>query len=97
MSQLGFSKSYLEWTINYLCERGQFVQVDDKRSNSFNMNFGVLQGSIMGPVIFNIYVADLQSTVTNRCHQYADDTTLYAHARPIQLDECIYSIKPDLI
>ena len=50
----------------------------------------------MGPPFFNIYVADLQSTVTNRCHQYADETTLYVHAKPIQLDECISSIKCNL-
>ena len=96
MSQLSFSKSYLEWTINYLCEREQFVQVDDKRSSSLKVNFGVSQGSIMGPLLFNIYVADLQSTMTNKCHQYADDTTLSAHAKPIQLDESISSIKSDL-
>ena len=50
----------------------------------------------MGPLFFNIYVADLQSTVTNRCHQYAHDITLYAHAKPIQLHESISSIKSDL-
>ena len=72
------------------------MQVDDKRSSSLKVNFGVPQGSIMGPPFFNIYVADLQSTVTNRCHQYADDTTLYAHAKPIELGECISSIKSDL-
>ena len=48
MSKLGFSKSYLEWPINYLCEREQFVQVDDKRSSSLEVNFRVPQRSIMG-------------------------------------------------
>ena len=51
----------------------------------------------MGPMIFNIYVADLQTTMTNRCHHHTDDTTLYAHAKPSQLDECISSIKSDLV
>ena len=67
-----------------------------KKSSSLKVNFGVPQGSIMGPLFFNIYVADLQSTVTNRCHQYAHDITLYAHAKPIQLHESISSIKSDL-
>ena len=51
----------------------------------------------MGPMIFNIYVADLQTTMTNRCHHHTDDTTLYAHAKLSQLDECISSIKSDLV
>lgn len=48
-------------------------------------------------MIFNIYVADLQTTMTNRCHHHTDDTTLYAHAKLSQLDECISSIKSDLV
>ena len=51
----------------------------------------------MGPMIFNIYVADLQTTMTNRCHHHTDDTTLYAHAKLSQLDECICSSKSDLV
>ena len=43
--------------------------------------FGIPQGSILGPLIFNLYVADLSNilpTIT-KCAQYADDTTLYSH------------------
>ena len=35
----------------------------------------------MGPVLFNIYVADLQENVNVKCFQYADDTTIYDHAK----------------
>lgn len=51
----------------------------------------------MGPLIFNIYVADLQSSVTSTCHQYADDSTIYAHARPAELGKCLSTIKSDLV
>lgn len=73
------------------------MQIDDNRSNSLKVNFGLPRGFIMGPMIFNIYVADLQTTMINRCHHHTDDTTLYAHAKLIQLDECISSIKSDLV
>ena len=43
---------------------------------SKSTNFGILQGSILGPTIFNLYVADLSDILlTTKSVQYADDTT----------------------
>ena len=86
MSKLGFSKPFLKWTLSYLTDRRQFVQIDDKLSNMATVKFGVPQGSILGPVLFNIYVADLQSELSTKGYQYADDTTLYIHAKPKNLE-----------
>ena len=73
--RLGFSGSFLKWMINYLSDRRHFVQIDDRRSDMAHVAFGVPQGSILGPVIFNLYVADLHNNVNCQCFQYADDTT----------------------
>ena len=58
----GFSKNYLRWVTSYLMGRQQFVQIDDVMSNPTNISFGVPQGSILGPVLFNLYVNDLSET-----------------------------------
>ena len=81
MHKVGFSKSYLRWVTSYLTERKQFVQIDDKLSSTIEAFFGVPQGSILGPVIFNLYVNDLSA------HQYADDTTIYAHNKPANIKQ----------
>ena len=81
LSHLGFSKDYLIWTINYLSGRQHFVQTDDKVSDRCNVNFGVPRGSIMGPLIFNLYVEDMEMRINAKRHQYADDTTIYMHCR----------------
>ena len=94
MHRLGLSGSFLKWTINYLSDRRHFVQIDDWRSDRrhfvqiddwrsdmAHVAFGVPQGSILGPAIFNLYVADLQNNVNGQCFQYADGTTLYIHTK----------------
>ena len=76
MSKIGFSRDFLIWTLNYVMHRKQFVQIDDTCSEVKNVNFGVPQGSFFGPVLFTIYVADLQENVNVKCFQYAGDITI---------------------
>ena len=94
--RLGFSKSFLKWTVSYLTNRKQFVQIDDRVSESLQLTFGVPQGSIMGPLLFNLYMTDLNSELDATCHQYADDTTLYRHSKPADLNESVSALQSTL-
>lgn len=52
LHNLNFSRDSLEILSSYLSNRYQYVQIDDQKSSCQQMNFGVPQGSILGPVLF---------------------------------------------
>ena len=77
MHTLNFSKHFLYWIFNYLTDRRHFAQIDSNISNILYINFGVPQGSILGPVFFNLCVADMKSILnSSKCIQYTDDFTI---------------------
>ena len=88
MHGMGFSKKFLRWVLNYLCERQQFVQIDDASSELATVEFGVPHGSILGPILFNLYVSDLHEKLKCPCYQYADDTTFYQHTKVADSEHC---------
>ena len=91
MHALGFSKIFLTWTVSYLSNRRQFIQIDDKKSNLERVEFGVPQGFILlrSYYILKLYVSDLQDKLVQcNCFQYADDTTFYNHTKPRDFQDC---------
>ena len=63
-----------------------YVQIDDKKSDQGTVSFGVPQGSIIGPILFNLYTVDLQDHLNgSNTNQYADDTTTYDYCRPANI------------
>ena len=96
MSKVGFLRDFLIWTLKYITHRKQVVQIDDTCSEVKNVNFGVPQGSILGPVLFIIYVADLQGNVNVKCFQYADNTAIYDHAKISDLNNCRNTISQSI-
>jgi len=94
--QLNFSHDSIEILSSYLRDRYQYVQIDDQRSSCSPMNFGVPQGSILGPVLFNLYVIELTDRISSRAIQYADDTTIYRHCKIINIATAIKDLENDI-
>ena len=97
LHSINISKETLKLIASYLTERSQYVQVDDKLSSSEHINFGVPQGSILWPILFNIYVSDMKDNCKNcTCTQYADDSNMYKHCKPSNIASNIEDLQTTL-
>jgi hypothetical protein len=73
----GVRNSELNWFKTYLTERQQYVELDHIKSDTSQISVGVPQGSILGPLLFIIYINDIKnSTQFFEFIKYADDTNL---------------------
>ena len=67
----------LSWIESYLSQRSQRVIVDGKHSEWSAVLSGVPEGSILGPLLFTCYVADLPDHIESSCLSYADDVKIF--------------------
>ncbi len=78
LKHYGFRGLPLQWLSSYLSNRSQKVKINDFFSSTLPVSAGVPQGSILGPVLFNIFVNDVFQFSSANCeiYLYADDTAL---------------------
>ena len=86
LNNIGCDSTSLKWFQNYLSDRWQCVKAEKARSAFLPISKGVPQGSILGPILFTIYINEIVKEVKDcSVHLYADDTVLYCSADTMTL------------
>ena len=83
MVHLQFSAQSIRWFRSYPTNRTFLVNVEKSFSNPGKLECGVPQGSILGPILFLLYVNDMPGAVGCEMLLYADDTCLVFQAKDL--------------
>jgi hypothetical protein len=103
LKNIGIMGVVYDWFSSYLTGRSQAVHLDSVSSDSVDLTCGVPQGSVLGPILFNIYTQPLGEIARKHglsYHFYADDTQLYtsfsikdSDTSVLSVSDCIADIK----
>ncbi len=91
LSSFGLSIKSINLIKSYLTDRKQFVSLYGKKSTLLSLDIGVIQGSVIGPLLFSMYINDITKIGLN-CETilYADDTTfIFSHKNLAELEKIV--------
>ena len=77
LSGYGIQDKTLDWIKSFLSDRSQRVVVEGEQSDPAPVTSGVPQGSVLGPILFLVFINDLPKCVGSSCRLFADDTIVY--------------------
>ena len=84
---IGFSEKAVAWFKSYLSDRAFKININNHFSNLSKISCGVLQGSILDPLLFLLYVNDMLQAVQSQLFLYADDSGLTFEHKDIHTTE----------
>ena len=93
LEKYGITGNLLKWLKNFLYERKQRVVINGKSSKWSDVLSRIPQGSILGPLLFIIYISDLPGVVGSVCKLFADDCKLY---RNIESEADMMELQEDI-
>ena len=77
LRQHGITQNNLSWIKAFLLGRSQCVALEGEKSSEIPVTSGVPQGSVLGPILFLLYINDLPENITSQVRLFADDTAVY--------------------
>ena len=83
LKSIGLGSGVVSWFKSYLTDRQQLVDISGVNSSMKYVTCGVPQGSILGPLLFLIYVNDMEAVVKNKLLLYADDSAILVSGKDI--------------
>ena len=81
---IGIKGKLFNWLFDYLSDRRQRVVLDGVKSNWASVKAGVPQGSVLGPLLFLVYINDLTDNIVSNIRLFADDTMIFQEVNNVQ-------------
>ena len=85
----GIEGKMLDWINSFLSNRMQRVVLEGSISENVSVTSGVLQGSVLGPVLFLLYINNLPNSLTSKVRLFADDAIVYSEINSISDSQII--------
>ena len=100
MQQYGIKGKVLNWVKEFLTDRQQRVTVNGSKSSWINITSGIPHGSVLGPILFLIYINDFPGAVTGLMKLFANNAKLYStvknNQKVLALQNKLQELKPGL-